>query len=170
MADYVLEKKSDMTAIADAIRSKLESTETMKVKDMPSLIESIETGGTQTLGDFKVALGQFVPTNPDSANYISIPDASSIRFAIVWLNDLSILANYSDDTIMVASSRFMSNASMGWTATSSVLHYYSKGTEAKELKSVFGVQDTSTQKQIQIIGHANWKMQPETYNYMAIYV
>ena len=45
MADYVLEKKSDLTAIADAIREKSGSTDSMTVANMAALISALETGG-----------------------------------------------------------------------------------------------------------------------------
>jgi hypothetical protein len=45
MADYVLEKKSDLTAIADAIREKSGLTEGITVANMAGLISALETGG-----------------------------------------------------------------------------------------------------------------------------
>lgn len=165
MADYVLEKKSDITAIADAIRSKLESTDTMTVVDMPSLIESIVTGGgTPTVGDYNVVLGQFVPTEPTGKTTINtgIGMGTEIVFATIWLNDISVKDNYSDDTIMVSSTRFY-----GVNAT---IQYFNNGTEATTTKLVYGILNHGENGGlVQVQGHANWKLQPETYNYMAVY-
>lgn len=166
MADYVLEKKSDITAIANAIRNKLNSADTMTVKDMPNLIEGIKTdGGTTVVGEYNVVLGQFVPSVPEGQNNIDtgIGTGTEIVFATIWLDDLSVKDKYSEDTIMVNSTRF--------NQVNATIQYFNNGTEATVSKHVFGIMNLGVSGGIlAVTGHANWKLQPETYNYMAVYV
>lgn len=164
MADYVLEKKSDMTAIADAIRSKLESTETMKVTDMPSLIESIETGGgTPTIGNRKIEVGQFTPESAGSYN-VPIGVKEGIVYAHIWLSDISVISKYADSTIMVSSERFEFTG-----GTNAMVRYRSSGTDSVVLKTVFGIIGDAGGGFLRIESHANWTLQPEIYNYMIVY-
>lgn len=160
MSEYLLEPKSTLTEIANAIREKTGSTESMTVSQMASLIGDIETGGgTPMVGTHKVALGQFTPQEVGD-EFVNVGvTMTKVYYVAIWLDDITVKEKYASSTIMVASSRFISNSN-------ALIHYYSNGSEMKETKLVFGIQNANI---ITIYSHANWQLQPETYNYMVIY-
>lgn len=162
MADYVLEKKSDMKAIADAIREKSGLTEGVTVAEMAALIAAIETGdGELTINGHKVLIGQITPTETVTGGLL-LEDAypvytNQILFRAFWLDDHSVLSNYSAETILLGVFK------MGLLYN--CLYYNSAGAQKVDAKSAYGWSSTNCQ----IITHANWPIQPETYNYMIVY-
>ena len=163
MADYVLEKKSDLTAIADAIREKSGLTEGITVAEMAALISAIESGGGElTIGGHKVLIGQVTPTETVTGDLTlgsgTYPVAfTSILFRAFWLNDPSVVPNYSAGTILLGVFKI--------GQLYNCLYYNGSGEQKVDVKSSFGWSSS----RLKIETHANWPIQPETYNYMVIY-
>lgn len=163
MTDYLLEKKTDLIAIADAIRNKTASTSTMKITEMPSLISSIASTSDVVIGDKKVFLGEFTPTSAGGEYGVKtgLPSNSSIYLIAFWIKDISVISKYANDTIMVNSIKFSSQYS--------TLSYITKSGELNsQVKSQFGIvfRELFT---FLVASHDNWKIQPETYQYIIVY-
>lgn len=163
MADYVLEKKADLKAIADAIREKSGSADGMTVAEMAALISAIETGGGElTINGHKVLIGQVTPTEtvtgilPLGDKY-PVQLSAKMRFKAFWLDDPSVLSKYSAAVILLGAFQI--------GTLYDCLYYNSSGSQKVDAKSAFGWDGSY----FQINTHTNWPIQPETYNYMIVY-
>ena len=162
MADYLLEKKTDLIAIADAIRNKTSATDTMKITEMPTLINNINGASDVLIGDKKVSLGEFTPTSAGSYNVnIGLPPNTSIYLVAFWLKDKNVTSKYTNDTIMVNAIRFSSQyCTFSYVANGEGL--------SSQVKSSFGITNIM-HNGFSVTSHDNWKIQPETYQYIVLY-
>lgn len=162
MADYLLEKKTDLIAIADAIRNKMSSTDTMKITEMPSIISNIESTSDVVIGDKKVFLGEFTPSTAGNYRvYTGLPSDTSIYLIAFWLKDINVISKYTNDTIMVNAIRFPSQYS--------TLTYFDNNKNLlSQIKGAFGIAEIVNTSFL-ASSHDNWKIQPETYQYIVLY-
>ena len=83
LSDYSLEKKTDLTALADSIRAKVESANSMTVAEMKAAIDGMETGGASPTGTettLPVRLTVSPSLMPLSLPRITMETVSSSRF------------------------------------------------------------------------------------------
>lgn len=171
MADYVLEKKIDLKAIADAIREKSGSTEGMTVANMAGLISALETGGGEiTVGNHKVLLGQ---ATPDASGTLTVPLGFNIlkeHSIFIWLDDTSVVANYTDTAVV------LSYTQNNYLNANTHIDVVLSGTRKSYNKTANGINTinlasgTLLAKSQPNSAYAEWYVLiPETYNYMIVY-
>lgn len=56
LSEYSLEKKADLTALADSIRAKVEAMNSMTVAEMKAAIDGMETGGSLRTGSIDITV------------------------------------------------------------------------------------------------------------------
>lgn len=159
-----------LTNIANAIREKTGNSDLLTLDEMASAISSIESGGSGdvTLGGNIIEFGQFTPTTPGSTSveHYTKETNTNLKCVMIWLNDTSVISEkYSATTIMTYSGKFSG-------ITGSIVGYVSNGSYYAQVKTVFGVQinfNLSNRVTFTVESHANWQVQPETYNYMIVY-
>ena len=173
MADYVLEKKSDLTAIAGAIREKSGSTEGITVANMAGLISALETGGGEvTVGSHKVVLGQATPDASGALTValgFSIPTIQKVQTIYIWLDDTNVVANYADTAVVLS---YTQNRYSESTHVDLVLNgtrkSYNKTANAINISNL--TSGTLYAKSQTNSAYAEWYVLiPETYNYMIVY-
>ena len=172
MAGYVLEKKSDMTAIADAIREKIGTTGRMTVANMAGLISAIKTvGGEMVVGNHKVLLGQ---TTPDASGLIDVALGVNIpheHSVFIWLDDTSVVANYADTAVVLSYTQ--NQYARTFTHVDCVLNgtrkSYNKSANSIQVTGTLAYGTLSARSQTNS-AYAEWYVLiPETYNYMIVY-
>lgn len=172
MADYVLEKKSDMKAIADAIREKSGLTDGMTVAEMAALISAIETGGGEvTVGSHKVLMGQATPNASGLLSADLGVKIYNVHSILIWLDDTSVVSNYT--TTAAVLSYTMNLYAKGNTHIDLVLNgtrkSFNKSTYAIELSGYLS-KGTLHAESLTNSAYAEWwVLIPETYNYMIVY-
>ena len=171
MADYVLEKKSDLTAIADAIREKSGSTVGMTVANMAGLISALETGGGEiTVGNHKVLLGQ---ATPDASGTLTVSLGFNIlkeHSIFIWLDDTSVVANYTDTAVVLSytQNHYLNANTHIDLVLSGTRKSYNKTANAINIINL--TSGTLLAKSQTNSAYAEWYVLiPETYNYMIVY-
>lgn len=161
MANEYLVNSADLTAVADAIRTKGGTSDALAFPGgFVEALEAIQAGGGDlTIGDYKLDFGQITPA---STGGFQIPfSITSKVYACVWLADSSVIAEkYSDTNIMVESHTPIGDRN-------SEIHYYTGGVSNTVGKSAFGLWFYGVG--IEYRSYSNWPAQPETYNWIVIY-
>lgn len=174
MADYVLEKKSDLTAIAGAIREKNGSTGGITVANMAGLISALETGGGEvTVGSHKVVLGQATPDASGALTValgFSIPNVQKVHTIYIWLDDTNVVANYADTAVVLSytENRYSEDNTHVDLVLNGTRKSYNKQANAIDIISL--ASGTLYAKSQPNSALAEWYVLiPETYNYMIVY-
>lgn len=119
-----------------------------------------------TVGTHNVELGQYTPTATGGFSFsTTVPNTATVLWACVWLDDASVLSNYSTANIMTASAIPISG-------NMRLINFFQSGTSKVDVKTAFGIRIGSGGggvKSVTYDSHANWPGQPETYNYMVVY-
>ena len=130
-----------------------------------TLVAGYGGGGGASVGTHSVELGQYTPSSTGNFTIVTdLPAAKTVVWACVWLDDASVLTNYSSANIMTFSSTPISGPMR-------LINYFSSGTSKVEVKSAFGLRvgNSGAYRSLIYDSHANWPGQPETYNYMLVY-
>ena len=173
MADYVLEKKSYLTAIADAIREKSGSTDGMTVANMAGLISALETGGGEvTVGSHKVVLGQATPDASGALTValgFSIPIIEKVQTIYIWLDDTNVVANYADTAVVLSYTlnRYSNNTHVDLVLNGTRKSYNKMVNAINRINLSNGTLYAESNPNS---AQAEWYVLiPETYNYMIVY-
>lgn len=159
---------SDLTSVANAIRTKGGTSAQLSFpSDFVTAIGALPSGGSPTLGSYKMVTGQITHQTAGDIDFnISITETiNAVKFGVVWLDDTSVISNYSTENIMVISD----SPEYGGYAT---ITHVNSGTQAVELKTAYGLFVTKTNAhtiRFWYKSHANWPAQAETYNYVVVY-
>ena len=130
-----------------------------------TLVAGYGGGGGASVGTHKVELGQYTPSATGTFTIpTSVPISATVRWACVWLNDASVLTNYSSANIMTFSSTPISG-------NMRLINMWQSGTPKVEIKSAYGLTTANVGgvRSLRYDSYANWPGQPETYNYMVVY-
>ena len=160
-----LYEETHIQDIATAIREKNGATDTYKPSLMAEAIRNIVSGGGSgdiMLGNYKVVLGQITPTTTTGGGSFGIETGvyEIPKYCAIWLADRSVLEKYTQANIMIESH-------MAFGMLNGEITYVTNGTESAVLKTAFGAYPRY--QGFDYRSHANWPMQPETYNWIAIY-
>lgn len=159
---------SDLTSIANAIRTKGGTSAQLAFpSDFVTAIGALPSGGAPTLGTYKMVTGQITPESAGSIDFnLTITETvDAVKFGVIWLDDNSVISNYSTENMMLISD------SPEYAGYSTITHINS-GTQTAELKTAYGLFVTKTNAhtiRFWYKSHANWPAQPETYNYVVVY-
>ena len=164
---------SDLTSVANAIRTKGGTSAQLTFPSgFVSAINDIVTGGgTPILGNYHVCMGQFTPSEAGGFQInVNVGEViSAVKFGVIWLDDSTVVPNYSSSSIVLMSCSPVYN---GY----STINNMNGSSQAVQSKTAYGLQisrqsDGTGYKifRFNYRSHAQWSGQPEKYNYFGIY-
>jgi len=142
------------------------SNGTYDVTNLASLIVNV-AASTPTLSTYHVCMGQYTPSS--SGNFtidVNVGETiSSVKWGVIWLNDNSVVSNYSSSSIMLMS---FSPVAGGYSTIDTM-----NGTNHQaQSKTAYGLEIKKQSAQVfrfNYRSYSQWMGQPETYNYIGIY-
>lgn len=160
---------ADLTSIANAIRTKGGTSASLAFPSgfVSAINDIITGGGTPTLGTYHVCMGQFTPSAAGGFTIdVNVGETiSSVKWGVIWLNDNSVVSNYSSSSIVLMSASPI-------TGGYSTIDTMNGNSHQVQSKTAYGLEIKKQSAQVfrfNYRSYSQWMGQPETYNYFGIY-